>query len=105
MNTKLNQYVRAKALGVVFFALVDMIVQRDPLRTHQPDVLFIHKDNLPGLSLDDLEGLQLLEITPDLVVEVLSLSDTKKALDGKLADYQRIGVKELLAGQSGSTLG
>ena len=57
-------------------------------------MLFIHKDNLPGTSLDDLEGLQLLEITPDLIVEVLSPSDPKKVLTGKLTDYQRIGVKE-----------
>ena len=92
--TSLNQYVRAKELGVVLFAPVDIILQRDPLRTRQPDVLFIHKDKLPGTSLDDLEELQLLEITPDLVIEVLSPSDTKKVLTGKLIDYQRIGVKE-----------
>ncbi len=76
----LSQYVKTKGLGVVLFAPVDIILQRDPLRTRQPDVLFIHKDNLPGTSLDDLEELQLLEITPDLVVEVLSPSDTKKVL-------------------------
>ena len=92
--TPLNQYVKTKELGVVLFAPVDIILQRDPLRTRQPDVLFIHKDNLPGTSLDDLEGLQLLEITPDLVIEVLSPSDTKKVLTGKLTDYQQIGVKE-----------
>ena len=84
----ISQYVKTKELGVVLFVPVDIILQRDPLRTRQPDVLFIHKDKLPGTSLDDLEGLQLLEITPDLVIEVLSPSDTKKVLDGKLADYQ-----------------
>ena len=92
--SSLSQYVKTKGLGVVLFAPVDIILQRDPLRTRQPDVLFIHKDNLPSTSLDDLEELQLLEITPDLVVEVLSPSDTKKVLVGKLADYQQIGVKE-----------
>ena len=90
----LTQYVKAKELGVVLFAPVDIILQRDPLRTRQPDVLFIRKDKLPGTSLDDLEGLQLLEITPDLVIEVLSPSDTQKVLAGKLTDYQQIGVKE-----------
>ncbi len=92
--SSLSQHVKTKGLGVVLFAPVDIILQRDPLRTRQPDVLFIHKNNLPGTSLDDLEELQLLEITPDLVVEVLSPSDIKKVLVGKLADYQRIGVKE-----------
>ncbi|MCZ6676301.1 MAG: Uma2 family endonuclease [Candidatus Poribacteria bacterium] len=90
----LNQHVTTKDLGVVLFAPVDIILQRDPLRTRQPDVLFIHKDKLPGTSLDDLEELQILEIAPDLIIEVLSPSDTKKVLSDKLLDYQRIGVKE-----------
>lgn len=54
-----------------------------------------YKDKLPGTNLDDLEGLQLLEITPDLIVEVPSPSDTKNVLTGKLADYRRIGVKSV----------
>ena len=90
----LNPYVQAKDLGVVFYAPVDIIVQRHPLRTRQPDVLFIHKDRLPGTGFDAIEELQILEIAPDLVVEVLSSSDTAKVLSGKLSDYQRIGVKE-----------
>ena len=90
----LHPYVQAKDLGVVFYAPVDIIVQRHPLRTRQPDVLFIHKDRLPGTGFDAIERLQILEIAPDLVVEVLSSSDTANVLSGKLSDYQRIGVKE-----------
>ncbi len=106
--TSLNQYITTQEatqeLGVVLFAPVDIIFQRDPLRTRQPDMLFIHKDELPGTSLDDLEALQFLEIAPDLVIEVLSPSDTKKGLAGKWADYQQIGVKEcwLVSRESGS---
>ena len=91
---RLDEHVEAKELGVVFYAPVDIILQRHPLRTRQPDVLFIHKDKLPGTGFDAIEELQILEIAPDLVVEVLSSSDTEKALAGKLSDYQRIGVKE-----------
>ena len=40
--TPLNQYVKTKELGVVLFAPVDIILQPDPLRTRQSDVLFIH---------------------------------------------------------------
>ena len=90
----LDSHVQAKDLGVVLFAPVDIILQRHPLRTRQPDVLFIHKDKLSGTDLDAIEELQILEIAPDLVVEVLSASDTEKVLSGKLSDYQRIGVKE-----------
>ena len=92
--TPLSNYVEAKDLGVVLFAPVDIILQRHPLRTRQPDVLFIHKDKLSGTGFDAIEELQILEIAPDLVVEILSSSDTEKVLSGKLADYQRIGVKE-----------
>ena len=90
----LNPHVQEKDLGVVLFAPVDIILQRHPLRTRQPDVLFIHKDKLSGTGLDAIEELQILEIAPDLVVEVLSSSDTERVLSGKLSDYQRIGVKE-----------
>ena len=91
---RLDEHVEAKDLGIVLFAPVDIILQRHPLRTRQPDVLFIHRDKLSGTGFDAIEELQILEIAPDLVVEVLSSSDTEKALSGKLSDYQRIGVKE-----------
>ena len=90
----LHPYVQAKELGAVFYAPADIIVQRHPLRTRQPNVLFIHKDRLPGTDFDAIEELQILEIAPDLVVEVLSSLDTAKMLSGKLSDYQRIGIKE-----------
>ena len=92
--TPLSNYVETEDLGIVLFAPVDIILQRHPLRTRQPDVLFIHKNKLSGTGFDAIEELQILEIAPDLVVEVLSSSDTEKALSGKLSDYQRIGVKE-----------
>ena len=92
--TPLSNYVETEDLGVVLFAPVDIILQRHPLRTRQPDVLFIHKDKLSGTGLDAIEELQILEIVPDLVVEVLSSSDTERVLSGKLSDYQRIGVRE-----------
>ena len=91
---RLDEHVEAENLGIVLFAPIDIILQRHPLRTRQPDVLFIHKDKLSGTGFDAIEELQILEIAPDLVVEVLSASDTEKVLSGKLADYQRIGVKE-----------
>ena len=91
---RLDEHVEANNLGVVFYAPLDIILQRHPLRTRQPDVLFIHKDKLSGTGFDVIEELQILEIAPDLVVEVLSASDTEKVLSGKLSDYQRIGIKE-----------
>ena len=91
---RLDEHVEAENLGIVLFAPIDIILQRHPLRTRQPDVLFIHRDKLSGTGFDAIEELQILEIAPDLVVEVFSASDTDKVLSGKLSDYQRIGVKE-----------
>ena len=91
---RLDEHVETEDLGIVLFAPIDIILQRHPLRTRQPDVLFIHKNKLSGTGFDAIEELQILEIAPDLVVEVLSSSDTEKVLSGKLSDYQRIGVKE-----------
>ena len=90
----LNQHTVTRDLGVILCAPVDIIVQRAPLRTRQPDVLFIRNDQLPGTSLEALEGVEVLEIAPDLVIEILSPSDTKKVLSGKITDYRRIGIKE-----------
>ncbi|MCZ6676302.1 MAG: Uma2 family endonuclease [Candidatus Poribacteria bacterium] len=90
----LGEYVHRSDLGMVLYAPLDIIIQRHPLRTRQPDVLFIHKDKLSGTGFDAIEELQILEIAPDLIIEVLSPSDTKKVLSEKLLDYQRIGVKE-----------
>ena len=92
--TPLSNHVETEDFGMVLFAPVDIILQRHPLRTRQPDVLFIHRDKLSGTGFDAIEELQILEIAPDLVVEVLSASDTERVLSGKLSDYQRIGVKE-----------
>ena len=90
----LGEYVHRNELGMVLYAPLDVVIQRHPLRTRQPDVLFFRKDKLSGTDFDAIEDLQILEIAPDLVIEVLSPSDTKKVLSGKIADYQRIGVKE-----------
>lgn len=92
--TPLSNYVETEDLGIVLFAPVDVILQRQPLRTRQPDVLFIHRDKLSGTGFDAIEELQILEIVLDLTVEVLSSSDPERVLSGKLSDYQRIGVKE-----------
>lgn len=41
-----------------------------------------------------MRGVHFLEIPPDLVVEVLSLSNSRRDIDERLADYKRIGVLE-----------
>ncbi len=78
------------------FALVspfDVVVSRSPLRTRQPDVLFITNEQLNQAGGEPVG--RPLERAPELVVEVLSPSETPRSLNGKLEDFRRVGVREV----------
>jgi Uma2 family endonuclease len=77
--------------GEVVQAPCDVLIQRSPLRTRQPDVLFISHERLGSRDLDDPSPL---EPAPELVVEILTPSDTRAVLGDKLADYARVAVEE-----------
>jgi len=85
---KLTPFVRERQLGEVFLAPVDIVIRREPLRTRQPDLLFISQERR------SITTPQVIEGGPDLVIEILSPSNTRRGLQGKLEDYQRIGVRE-----------
>ena len=74
-------------MGEVLFAPVDVIVQRDPLRTRQPDLLFVSNERASILGAQVDGG-------PDLVVEILSPSNSRSDLEAKLSDYATLGVSE-----------
>jgi Uma2 family endonuclease len=85
---KLDPFVRERQLGWVFVAPLDIVIRREPLRTRQPDVMFI------GREQRFIIGPQVIEGAPDLVIEVLSPTNTRRELQGKLDDYRTIGVRE-----------
>jgi Uma2 family endonuclease len=76
---------------------VDVIIQREPLRTRQPDLLFVSNEHTSILG-DQVDG------PPDLVAEILSPSNTRSDLEEKLADYATLGVQEcwLVSPEAGS---
>ena len=79
-------------IGRTLTAPCDVVIQRKPLRTRQPDVLFITNERLEeagGADNDDP-----LEVGPELIVEVISPSETRRTVMKKLGDYQSVGVKE-----------
>ena len=90
----ISNFVEGTDIGVVLAAPVDLLIQRTPLRTRQPDILYLSRERTGIRGRAELRGLQFLEVPPDLVVEVLSPSNTRHDIENKLADYQRIGVKE-----------
>jgi Uma2 family endonuclease len=87
-------YVDENLLGVVVYAPVDIMISRAPLRTRQPDVLYISFERIAQLGLDNMEELSFLDIAPDLVVEIISPSESQQNVLDKFVDYQRMGVDE-----------
>ena len=91
---RITNFVEERELGVVLAAPVDLMIRRSPLRTRQPDVLYLNAERTGITGPAELRGLQFLETTPELVVEVLSPSNSRRDIEDKLADYKRIGVLE-----------
>ena len=90
----LDAFVTQRALGIVLTAPYDVLIQREPLRVRQPDILVVNAE-LTGIRRPaDLVGLPFLALPPLLVVEVISPSNTRRHVEGKLADYRGIGVPE-----------
>ncbi len=87
-----DAYQRQFENGEVLIAPCDILIRHSPLRTRQPDVLFISnfrlEQNPPNTDPAPISP------APELVVEILSPSDTKKVLTDKIADYQSVGVLE-----------
>ena len=90
----LDRYVEELQLGNVFLAPLDVQIPDERFRTRQPDLLFISLERSGFTDRNSVRGVQLLDVGPELVVEVLSSSDTPKSIREKLADYQKIGVCE-----------
>jgi Uma2 family endonuclease len=91
---RLTNFVESGDLGVVLAAPVDLMIQRIPLRTRQPDVLYLNAERTGIRGPEELRGLQYLESPPDLVVEVLSPGNSRADIEQKLKDYRGIGVRE-----------
>jgi len=84
----LAPFIRERQLGEVFFAPLDVLITRQPLRTRQPDLLFV------STQRREIIGSQHITAGPDLVIEILSSSNTPADLEAKLADYWSIDVQE-----------
>lgn len=94
ITTMINRFTRAERLGVAVSAPWDVLVERSPLRTRQPDVLYLDGERTGLRSRKDLRGISVLDVAPDLVVEVLSARNTFSDVLDKLRDYSGIGVRE-----------
>jgi Uma2 family endonuclease len=91
---RLRNFVEERGLGLAITAPYDILIQREPLRTRQPDILVVNAE-LTGIARpSDLVGRRFLESPPLLVVEVISPGNTRREIEEKLVDYRSIGVPE-----------
>ena len=90
----LSKFVGERQLGVVIPGPVDLLIQREPLRIRQPDVLYVNAERTKIRGGRDLDGMQLLDVPPDLIVEIHTLGDTQPLIEERLEDYRSINVFE-----------
>jgi Uma2 family endonuclease len=89
MNGYLREFVKANDLGRTMTADTFIRIPGNPETVRGADVLFLSYNRWP--KENKIPG-GMLEVPPDLVVEVRSPSDTWTDLYGKVGDYLRAGV-------------
>lgn len=87
LSSRLLRHVTEEDLGTVVTAPFDVILPgiASPV---QPDLIYFRKDNQPRPDDRRFEG------TPDLVIEILSPSTSRRDLHVKLGAYEDAGVPE-----------
>lgn len=88
----LDQYQLAGIRGQVLQSPLDVMISASPLRVRQPDVFFITNRKLADAG--GAPNLGPLMAAPELVIEILSPSETRRVLNAKIADFCAIGVSE-----------
>jgi Uma2 family endonuclease len=90
---QIDRFVLPKRLGELLTAPFDFVVRRAPVRTRQPDLFFLSRERLQDWA--QLQEQPRLEFAPDLVIEILSPSETYTYWSEKLQDYYALGVPEV----------
>jgi len=72
-----------KDVAILLIAPCDVVVRREKLRTRQPDLMLIRKERVSGDPRPMLQQ-ERVDFAPDVVVEVLSPSDSITTLMEKL---------------------
>ena len=85
----LDRFVVERNLGELLSAPLDVVIRRNPLRTRQPDLLLLSNESYARIYLD-----RPIEEAPELAIEILSPSNTRRRVQDALADYAVIGVRE-----------
>ncbi len=81
---------KLKNKGYVAVGEVGILISKDPLRIRGADVVYISKEK----TKDRPTGI--LEIAPDLVIEIVSPNNTLKEMEEKIEDFFKIGVPKVI---------
>jgi Uma2 family endonuclease len=88
LGSELRAFVQPRKLGWIVSGEVGIYIRRNPDRIRAADVAFLSKQRLPRRPSPGF-----LEVAPELVVEVISPTDTWEDTRRKLADYFSIKVE------------
>ena len=85
----LSRHASENDLGVVLAAETGFTLARSPDTVRAPDVAFVSKNRIPPAD----QKHKFAELSPDLVVEVVSPSDRASEIEEKVRDYLDAGVR------------
>jgi Uma2 family endonuclease len=91
LAVQLHTRVRSCGLGRVSVGKVAFILRRNPDRVRAADIAFIRQERVPPLEARQ----HVMEVVPDLVVEILSKHDTVEEISSKIDDWLAAGVAML----------
>ena len=84
----LHTHVRRERLGRVGGTDGGVFIRRNPDTVREPDIFFVSAERLP---LDD-QSDGYLEVVPELVVEIVSPSDSAQDVEEKITMWLNLGV-------------
>ena len=86
----LEMFVRPRKLGWVLVGEVGIYTRRNPDRVRAADVAFISRQRLPRRPRRGY-----LEVAPELVIEIMSPTDSWEEARSKVEEYFAIGVERV----------
>jgi Uma2 family endonuclease len=82
----LQNYVNEKSIGEILFSPLDVVLSKTNVL--QPDIIYISNDNRKIIQRRGLFG------APDMVVEIISPSTTRRDLQVKKTIYEKFNINE-----------
>lgn len=89
LTAPLHFHVKKNKLGKVYAAETGFKLESDPDTVRAPDIAFVRRERVEATGT--LKGYR--QGAPDLVVEVLSPSDTMKKVEAKVAQWLEAGAR------------